>query len=1416
MAKNQVLTLTVRIAGQMDRSLTAALSGTNSSLATVTRNLSRIGTVGLAAVGAFATGTVKLLKDCTNKAVEFEQSMSDVTKYVSGLADANGKVSNEVAKNGKTFKQNYEQMSDAIMELSTQVPYTMDDLTKLAAAAGQSGKSMEDILSGGFLRDVAKWGSAMDISADLAGEYAAKWEIAFKMTHSEIMDLADVINYLGANTPTTADAISHVVNDTASLGQIAGVNVKTTAALGDALLAMGVSENRVATSIKRMYTQLILGSSATKAMKEQYEALGLTAEGVAKGMIADSTGTILDLFTRIGNLPQYQQGAALKNLFGQWAIESAAKLEGNMDAFTNALAMVNDPSLYTGSMEREFTIKSDTAEAMSGMAERARDMFMIHIGDEFLDVQKQVDMAWRDFYLALDENLPALKQLAGALADLATGGLAKLSDVIQDTLPYINRFLNSLGFGNTDEPDGDYVRESANKNLTGFKSPVGNFLERYLGSGFPTGERLQAVQATGDSLRAGGVLPTFQSPGGNFMESFLASGFATGEQLQKTKSLYEEQRRRAGLEDINRPKTNWEKIVDFAAPKFQELLEYVANNGPQVVDALKKAFIVLIGLKLSPLLNVGAGLLTTGAVAAGGALTGIGNMIFGTRVGGSVAGGAATRSGGLAGLFRTGQAVPGQVGNVVTAAQTGAATAAGAGGSRILGGFLGLGNVANLTGGVARRRSGAINTIERLVRGDPDNNVAGITTLRGYLGNRIANSGVGRFFGNMGTNLRGIANNGIVTGIGSRVTGGLNSIRSFFGGGLNGIRQSASDFFYYNPVGSTLSMYGGLLRDWGAEKVQNTRNRIGNLRQSLSDFFYYNPVGSTMSMYGGMLRDWGSERVQNIRGGLSNLRQSASDFFYYNPVGSTLSMYGGMLRDWGSEKVQNARGRLGAAGAFLRNGLTTAGGAVGRFAGNAGQLLGSVAGGVRSVAGAALPVLAAGGRNLLGLGGNILGMAGTAWGPVAGMFGSITAGAVPVVGAISGIIAVVSILGDHFEDIRTLIGKIFGDKGLQVFDTFTGKISGIGDKIKGALGITNFMQIFSPAAVQSVMLKLMTTVSPILSNLFGSDFAQGFNKFIIALTPIVSAVMGIIGKIVLFANNTVKPIIEQVFGFIVNTVMPKILNIFTAASPIIANILTGFGNGVMSVMGLIGDVINAVLPIIEGLISKFLDIAAVVLPVLLDGFNQFVENISPIIENVRGIFQGVIDFITGVFTGDWEKAWNGVKDIFSNAFNALETLLKTPLNVVIRLINKAIDGINDLGLDIPDWVPVIGGSKFHIDIPTIPELAKGGFTNGPSIAGEAGREAVISFNRAYRASNIATWAKAGQMLGVNKVSPFKEIPESSNAKAEFVFSPNITIQGNASRDDIEAAMMEAYRMFEQNFETMYNKMEKQRARRAYS
>ena len=194
---------------------------------------------------------------------------------------------------------------------------------------------------------------------------------------------------------------------------------------------------------------------------------------------------------------------------------------------------------------------------------------------------------------------------------------------------------------------------------------------------------------------------------------------------------------------------------------------------------------------------------------------------------------------------------------------------------------------------------------------------------------------------------------------------------------------------------------------------------------------------------------------------------------------------------------------------------------------------------------------------------------------------------------------------------------------------------------------------------------------------------------------------------------------------------------------------------------------------------------------------------SGIKETVVGYATQLGEWVSGVWTGIKDGAANmasGVVSFFTNAFTALPGILKSPINGAISLINGAVNAINGIGFTIPDWVPGIGGKAFSVNIPNIPMLAKGGFTNGVSIAGEAGTEAVISFDPAYRQQNIGYLAKAAEMLGVSdemsinyyadKIASLEGSgltaggPMINYNLGGIIFSPTVTVSAGEKKVDI--------------------------------
>ena len=154
-----------------------------------------------------------------------------------------------------------------------------------------------------------------------------------------------------------------------------------------------------------------------------------------------------------------------------------------------------------------------------------------------------------------------------------------------------------------------------------------------------------------------------------------------------------------------------------------------------------------------------------------------------------------------------------------------------------------------------------------------------------------------------------------------------------------------------------------------------------------------------------------------------------------------------------------------------------------------------------------------------------------------------------------------------------------------------------------------------------------------------------------------------------------------------------------------------FRNGVNAFFQGVSDIAVEVFNFMGGYISNI--------------FGGIIQNFQNFFDAGKRIFTGFIDFITGIFTGDWERAWNGVVNIFGGIFDGIAAMAKAPFNGMIGLINAFLGGLNNI--KIPKWVPGVGGKSFSIS--TLPYLADGGHVlNGQAIVGEAGPELLTNKN----------------------------------------------------------------------------------------
>lgn len=327
---------------------------------------------------------------------------------------------------------------------------------------------------------------------------------------------------------------------------------------------------------------------------------------------------------------------------------------------------------------------------------------------------------------------------------------------------------------------------------------------------------------------------------------------------------------------------------------------------------------------------------------------------------------------------------------------------------------------------------------------------------------------------------------------------------------------------------------------------------------------------------------------------------------------------------------------------------------------------------------------------------------------------------------------------------------------------------------------------------------------------------ESFSK----IQSVGSDVFGELQPIISDLAKKLLPIFEQVFG--------NVSELFQTIAPVVAefamNLLPALGEiiaGLLPITQVIADALKPIFDMIAQLVVHVLPALTLiinnVLVPLINLLAQLFANtlgrvlndlVLPIIQNVINVLSALGDFISNVFAGNWEAAWENIKDILVNVFRGWIGIIKAPINATIALFNGVIDSINGLGITLPDWIPVIGGQAFVLDLPQIPYLASGGFTTGPSIAGEAGTEAVISFDAAYREENLEYWAKAGRMLGVDDI--FLDTIEAGNNSSNsqiclnVTFAPNVNV--SESSGNVKIDVMETIKEQEEEFMDMLENM----------
>ena len=255
--------------------------------------------------------------------------------------------------------------------------------------------------------------------------------------------------------------------------------------------------------------------------------------------------------------------------------------------------------------------------------------------------------------------------------------------------------------------------------------------------------------------------------------------------------------------------------------------------------------------------------------------------------------------------------------------------------------------------------------------------------------------------------------------------------------------------------------------------------------------------------------------------------------------------------------------------------------------------------------------------------------------------------------------------------------------------------------------------------IQQIIEEILPVIEenlPLLTD-FISQLVSSLMPLVESLLPPMMDLFNLLLPILIqFIEQVLPPIIELLTTLLppimklVETLLPPLIDLFAALITPLAEILSAILPPLIDVinmllepiMALIDQLLPPLTELFKGLMPIF-DALSPVIEFLGQLFSKVlggaIEAIMPIIEGVMDVFGGLIDFITGVFSGNWEQAWNGIVDMFKGIFNLIPTIVEGIINGAIAIINGIIWGINQLtgaiGIPAIPEIPNVSLPRFH-------------------------------------------------------------------------------------------------------------------------
>lgn len=257
--------------------------------------------------------------------------------------------------------------------------------------------------------------------------------------------------------------------------------------------------------------------------------------------------------------------------------------------------------------------------------------------------------------------------------------------------------------------------------------------------------------------------------------------------------------------------------------------------------------------------------------------------------------------------------------------------------------------------------------------------------------------------------------------------------------------------------------------------------------------------------------------------------------------------------------------------------------------------------------------------------------------------------------------------------------------------------------------------IFDEVFVTGVM-PILTTLQGVWSDLWVTS-AKLWSQYGEPMMDAIQSLITSVGDTVLTVyKEWIQPVIQWVCDLIKSLWDKAIKPVYVKVVAVVAKIVD-----------CVKALWNFLKPLVDWFVKTLGPTIKNVLAAVKGVFDTVFTAIGDIIGGIIKTFGGLLDFITGVFSGDWDKAWNGIKDTVKAVWDGIWGVIKSTVNLIIDGINMLWTGIYNAVKGLVDAVGgvagVIGdilGQDWHFSMPEnpplIPKLAKGGLAYAPTLA----------------------------------------------------------------------------------------------------